>query len=220
MNRTPPHGPPARWEKLESRSLVRTRILELRAVRHRHPVRGTDREFVVMEAPDWCNVLALTPAGALVLVRQFRFGVDEFSLEIPGGMVDPGEDPVAAGVRELREETGYEGVRARLLGTVHPNPAIQANRCHLVLVEEAVRTARTAWDADEEIEVTVVPVPEVLAAARDGRITHALVLNALFLLEPVWEKLRGGQTAGAGRRRPDPRRGKSRRKSKAPESGG
>ncbi|MEI6860662.1 MAG: NUDIX hydrolase [Verrucomicrobiota bacterium] len=219
-----PYGPPARWEKLGTRRLAHTRIFDLLAVRHRHPVRGTKREFVVIDAPDWCNVLALTPDGALVLVRQFRFGLGDFSLEIPGGVIDPGEDPVAAAERELREETGYTGARARLLGTVHPNPAIQSNRCHLVLVEEAVRAGGTAWDADEEIEITTAPVAEVLAAAREGRITHALVLNALFLLEPVWRELRGtrptGQSAVAGRRRPDPRRGKSRRRSKAPESAG
>jgi hypothetical protein len=72
---------------------------------------------------------------------------------------------------------------------VHPNPAIQSNRCHFVLVEDAARTAAQAWDADEEIEVTTVPVDEVLARARDGRITHALVLNALLLFEPVWAAL-------------------------------
>src|SRR5664279_4692538 len=107
-----------------------------------------------MHAPDWVNVLALTPDHRLVLVRQFRFGVDAFSLEIPGGVMEPDEDPVAAGLRELREETGFTGRGARLLGSVHPNPAIQSNRCHIVLVEEAVRTEALEWDADEEIEVT------------------------------------------------------------------
>ncbi len=187
---TPHHGPPARWEKLGERSLASTRVLELRAARYRHPARGTEKEFVVMDAPSWCNVLAVTPAGELVLVRQFRFGLGDFSLEIPGGVMDPGEDPVAAAVRELREETGFTGAHARLLGTVHPNPAIQSNRCHLVLVEDAASTAAQEWDADEEIEVTTVPVDEVLAAARSGRITHALVLNALFLFEPVWAERR------------------------------
>jgi 8-oxo-dGTP pyrophosphatase MutT (NUDIX family) len=189
MSTAPQHGPPARWEKLGERSLASTRVLELRAARYRHPMRCTDREFVVIDAPDWCNVVALTPAGELVLVRQFRFGVGDFSWEIPGGMLDPGEDPVAAAVRELREETGFAGARARLLGTVHPNPAIQSNRCHLVLVEDAARATSQEWDADEEIEVSTAPVAEVLAWARSGRITHALVLNALFLFEPVWAEL-------------------------------
>jgi 8-oxo-dGTP pyrophosphatase MutT (NUDIX family) len=177
---------PARWEKLATKSLVQTRVLELTSVHFRHPVRGTERDFVVVRAPDWVNVLALTAAGELVLVRQFRYGTEGFSVEIPGGVMEPGEDPVEAGLRELREETGFTGKRARLLGSTHPNPAIQSNRCHFVFVEDAVRTEELEWDADEEIEVVVQPADEVLALARAGGITHALVLNALFLFEPFW----------------------------------
>jgi len=140
----------------------------------------------VIAAPDWVNVIALTPDGRLVLVRQFRFGSDDFSLEIPGGVVEAGEMPVAAGVRELREETGFAGERARLLASIHPNPAIQQNRCHLVLVEEVRRQAATSWDADEEIEVLTAPVSEVLDWARTGRITHSLVLCGLFHFEGWW----------------------------------
>lgn len=182
---------PSRWEKLGESTQAKTRVLELRSVRYRHPVRGTERDFVVVQAPDWVNVLALTPDRRLVLVRQFRFGVDAFSLEIPGGMMEPGEDPVAAGLRELREETGFTGQRARLLGSVQPNPAIQSNRCHFVFVEEAVRTAELEWDADEEIEVTTLPADEALALARRGAITHGLVLDALFMFEPHWRALNG-----------------------------
>jgi len=187
----PPTPDPARWEKHGRRLVASTRVLDLYAVQFRHPVRGTEREFIVVDAPDWVNVIALTPDGHLVLVRQFRYGIDAFSLEIPGGVIERGEDPVVAGTRELREETGYAGPAARLLGSVHPNPAIQSNRCHLVLVEAAVRTGEAAWDHDEEIAVTTAPVEEVFAWARSGRITHALVLNALWLFEPVWAELKG-----------------------------
>jgi len=182
---------PSRWERHGRRLVASTRVLDLYAVQFRHPVRGTKREFIVVDAPDWVNVIALTPQGHLVLVRQFRYGIDAFSLEIPGGVIEHGEDPVAAGVRELREETGYAGGTARLLGSVNPNPAIQNNRCHLVLVEAAVRAGDTAWDHDEEIAVSTAPVEEVFAWARTGHITHALVLNALWLFEPVWTELKG-----------------------------
>jgi len=171
--------------------LATTPVIKVLGVRYRHPVRKTDKEFTVIAAPAWVNVLALTPAGHLVLVRQFRFGIDDFSLEIPGGMIDAGEDPVAAGLRELREETGFAGTGARLLGTVHPNPAIQNNCCHLILVENAEPRTASAWDADEEIEVSTAPVDEVLAWARSGRITHSLVLNALLYFEPIWRGGRG-----------------------------
>lgn len=177
---------PARWEKLGHTSLAQTRVFDLHSVRYRHPGRRTERDFIVAHPPDWVNVLALTPDHRLVLVRQFRFGADDFALEIPGGVMERGEAPLAAGLRELREETGYTGAPARVLGAVRPNPAIQSNRCHIVLVEQAVASAPTAWDHDEEIELLTLPVEEVLALARNGGISHSLVLNALFLFEPVW----------------------------------
>jgi ADP-ribose pyrophosphatase len=162
--------------------LASTRVLDLKSVRFRHPVRGTEKDFVVMHAPDWVNVVALTPDDRLVLVRQFRFGANALSLEVPGGVIEQGEDPVAAGMRELSEETGYGGV-PRHLGSVHPNPAIQDNRCHFVLVEGAVYKGPMKWDHDEEIEVSTAPVGEVLAWARSGAITHSLTVAALMLFE-------------------------------------
>lgn len=181
---------PSRWEKGASRSLAATRIFDVQGITFRHPVRGTEREFVVIAAPDWVNVIAITPDHRLVLVNQFRYGTDAFSWEVPGGVIDAGEDPVAAGVRELREETGYTGKSARLLGTVNPNPAILNNRCHLVLVEDVARTEQQDWDPDEEIEVCALPVEEVLKWAYSGRITHSLVLNALFLFAPHWAEIK------------------------------
>ncbi|MBK8856970.1 MAG: NUDIX hydrolase [Opitutaceae bacterium] len=190
MNHTPGH--PARWLKLGQTLLAQTRVFDLHNVRYRHPQRGTERDFVVANPPDWVNVIALTPDHQLVLVRQFRFGIDDFALEIPGGVIDAGEDPLVAGPRELREETGFSGTAASLLGSVRPNPAILSNRCHVVFVEHAVATDATAWDHDEEIEVLTLPVEEVLALARSGGITHSLVLNALFMFEPRWRAMQGG----------------------------
>jgi len=184
--------PPQRWQKLRSERHASTRIFDVARVTYRHPGRERERDFFVIEAPDWVNVVALTPAHHLVLVRQFRYGVDDFSVEIPGGVIEAGEDPVAAAARELREETGYAGTSARLLGSVHPNPAMQNNRCHLVLVEGVRPTAALEWDEDEEIELLTRPVDEVYSMAYRGGITHALVLDALLLFAPVWAQLRPG----------------------------
>ena len=186
-----PHKP-QRWEKLGQTLQTHTRIFDVQSVRYRHPGRKAERDFFVIDAPDWVNVIALTVDHQLVLVRQFRFGTDEFSLEIPGGVIERGEDPVAAGLRELREESGYSGATARLLGSVHPNPAMQNNRCHLVLVEGVQRRDDLEWDEDEEFEILTMPVEDVYQLAYRGGITHALVMDGLLLFRPVWEKLRGG----------------------------
>jgi ADP-ribose pyrophosphatase len=185
-----PDPSPARWEPQGHTILARTRVFDLHSVRFRHPRRGTEKDFVVMRPPGWVNIIAVTPDHQLVLVRQFRFGVDDFTVEIPGGLMDPAESPLATATRELREETGFIGGAPRLLGTVDPNPAIQSNTCHIVLITGAQRRAEMEWDADEEIEVRLQPVDEVMAAARSGEIRHSLVLNALFLFEPVWAEMK------------------------------
>ena len=190
MAEQPP--PPKRWKKLGARLVARTRIFDVQSVDFRHPARPQPQDFFVINAPDWVNVVALTPDRHLVLVRQFRFGIDDFSVEIPGGVMDPGEDAIAAGLRELREETGYTGTGARRLGSVHPNPAMQANRCHLVLVENARPTEKLDWDPNEEFEIMTRPVDEVYQLAYAGGITHAMVLDALLLFAPVWAELKRG----------------------------
>ena len=183
-------GEPQRWRHLRSEPFATTRIFDVVRAIYQHPDREKAQDFFVINPPDWVNVVALTPEHHLVLVRQFRYGINDFSLEIPGGIIDAGEDPVAAGVRELREESGYVGTTARLLGSVHPNPAMQSNRCHLVLVEQARPLADLEWDPDEEFGILTKPVEEVYTLARHGGITHALVLDALLLFAPHWEKLK------------------------------
>jgi 8-oxo-dGTP pyrophosphatase MutT (NUDIX family) len=180
---------PPRWDVLTHEKLLQTRIFDVRSTRYRHPVRQVERDFIVIDPPDWVNVVALTPDHRIVLVRQFRYGADALSLETPGGVMEAGETPAVAGLRELQEETGYTGAPAKILGSVQPNPAIQSNRCHFLYVENAIVSAPMSWDHDEELEVVALPVAEVLAQARNGRITHSLVLNALFLFEPIWRTL-------------------------------
>ena len=188
MSDLPPQ--PRRWQRLGSEPVATTRIFDVVRAIYQHPERTKAQDFFVINPPDWVNVVALTPDGQLVLVRQFRYGINDFSLEVPGGVIDAGEDPLAAGVRELREESGYVGTAARLLGSVHPNPAMQSNRCHLILVENARPVADLDWDPDEEFAILTKPVDEVYALAATGGITHAMVLNALLLFAPHWEKLK------------------------------
>lgn len=142
-----------------------------------------------MDAPDWVLVVAVTTAGELVMVRQFRFGSSELSLEVPGGVADHGEhDPIATARRELLEETGYTGGEAWLAGTVFPNPALQRNRCHFVIIDGVHATNTRKFDEHEDIAMETLPVARVLEMARTGHITHALALTALFFFEGEWRR--------------------------------
>lgn len=135
------------------------------------------REYVRLRVPDWANVAALTAAGEVVLVRQHRIGIDAETLELPGGIVDPGEDPAEGVLRELREETGYGGGELVPLGFVHPNPAMQDNRIFLFALLGAERLGEPEPDEDEAIEVELASLAELPALLRTGAITHALVVN-------------------------------------------
>jgi ADP-ribose pyrophosphatase len=146
-----------------------------------HPTVGAQR-FSVIESPDWVNIIAVTPRDEVVVIRQFRPGTAKVQIEIPGGMIDPGETPEVAAPRELAEETGYTAKRWRLLGKVAPNPAIQNNYLYCYLAEGAELTAPRHLDGSEVIEVELVPLAQVRAMMRDGTIDHALVITAFGLL--------------------------------------
>ncbi len=172
---------PPSWDLLEDTLLVACRVWDLRARRYRHPDRGNEGEFYYIDSRDWVIVVARTASGELILVRQFRWGTDALSWELPGGIVDEGEDPITAGLRELREETGYVAERARLIGQCNPNPAILNNRCHIVFAEHAVLVeSGTAWDTHEEMQIRIMPEAEVLQWARECKIGHALTLTGLL----------------------------------------
>jgi 8-oxo-dGTP pyrophosphatase MutT (NUDIX family) len=158
-------------------------VYQILRERWTHPARGQADDFFVIDLPDWALALALTPAHELVMVQQFRFGSARLGWELPAGCVDPGEDPVAAARRELYEESGYSGDAAELLGVVEPNPALQRNQCHIVLVRDARLTGAGDPGAHEEFAVRAIPLAEVAAMAADGRISHAIVHTALWFLE-------------------------------------
>jgi ADP-ribose pyrophosphatase len=175
------HSGPSRWDLVDDQLLTACRVWDLRARRYRHPGNGTEGEFYYIDSRDWVIVVARTSSGELILVRQFRWGSDALSWEFPGGIVDEGEDPVAAGLRELREETGYVAQSGRLIGQCKPNPAILNNHCHIVFADNVeLSDAGTEWDEHEEMEIRAMPEAEVFEWAAACKIGHALALTGLL----------------------------------------
>jgi 8-oxo-dGTP pyrophosphatase MutT (NUDIX family) len=155
-------------------------LFRLRRERFRSRHSGKVHAFYVMHLADAVNVVAVTPERQLVMVRQFRAGSGHDSLETPGGLLEPEENALAAGARELLEETGYAGDPPELLGTVWSNPSIMSSRSTTLVIKNARRVALPKLDHNEELTVELVPAADVMAMIRDGRIDHSLVVAGLL----------------------------------------
>jgi 8-oxo-dGTP pyrophosphatase MutT (NUDIX family) len=168
--------------------LTKTRVFELRQHRARSQLDPSlTGDFVYLRTPSWVNVVAITPEGALLFVEQYRHGSRSITLEIPGGMVDPGEDYLTAGARELIEETGYAGDAAILIGEGYPNPAIQDTRLGTVLILNARVVAPLDLGHHEELAVTRHLESALPGLVSGGQIDHALVVAAFYHLA-VWRQ--------------------------------
>jgi 8-oxo-dGTP pyrophosphatase MutT (NUDIX family) len=171
-------SPPA-WEVLGREPLQDCRVFRVHRATVRPPRSAHTHPFYTIAADHWVNVVATTAQGELVMVRQWRHGASKVTLEIPGGLIDPGELPETAAARELLEETGYAPQRIRPLGHVNPNPALFDNRVHTYLAEQCERVREVENGPLEETLVELVPAAELPARLRGGEIDHALVIAAL-----------------------------------------
>jgi len=166
------------WRRTRSQQGGSYRVFSIRTDTAISPRTNKSHDFYVIESRDWINIIPLTPDDRVVMVRQYRHGSREITLEIPGGIVDPGETSQGAAVRELLEETGYQAENCVQIGEVNPNPAIFSNRCFTFLARKVKKVADPKPDQAEDIEVILVPLSDIPELIRQGKIDHAIVVAA------------------------------------------
>ena len=174
---------PETWAVVSTRELADCRVFKVREDTSHRDSDGIESTFFVVENPDWANIVAVTKDREVVLIEQFRHGSGSLILEIPGGMADDGEDPLAAASRELIEETGYSPGTMIAIGRSFPNPAIQNNTIHHFLALDCEKTADVAFDDHESIATRLVPLSELENLVHNGEIMHSLAITAIYYAE-------------------------------------
>ncbi|MHC9538354.1 MAG: NUDIX hydrolase [Vulcanimicrobiota bacterium] len=168
------------WKRLEPEFLCDAKIFTLQKIPSLSPETGKEFDFFRLEAQDWVNVVALTPDNNAILVVQQRHGIDKATLEIPAGLVDPGEEPSRAALRELEEETGYVPEELIHIGTCYPNPAFLTNTCYSYLARNCTPRGTVQQDASEEVKMLLVPEPELHHLLLKGLLGNSMGIVALY----------------------------------------
>jgi ADP-ribose pyrophosphatase len=175
------------WPCIRSQSVQSFQIFSIRADTTLSPRTSVEHDFYVIETRDWVNIIPLTSDHQVVMIRQYRHGSREVTLEIPGGLADPGDTPEKAAARELLEETGYRAEQLIKIGKVNPNPALFDNDCYTFVARNIEKIGDPMPDQTEDIEVVLIPLVDIPELIRKGKIDHAIVISAFchyFLQHP------------------------------------
>lgn len=176
-----------RWKLLRSEPGPDMRVFTVRYDWMENPRNGSPVKATILEAPDWVNIVAVTPEDTIVVVDQYRFGTGNVTTEIPAGLINEGEDPEEAARRELKEETGYTSSQWIYLGWVEPNPAFLNNRCHQWLARDVRLTDPRDLDDGEDIAVRILSLNQIRREIRQGTFRNSLALLALSQALNLWD---------------------------------
>ena len=174
---------PKKWKTLETKRIFGNRIFGFREDTVVSPKTNNSHPVWVMDAPTWVNIIPITRDKKVVMIKQYRFGSKEISLEIPGGMVNAEEDTKSAATREMKEETGYDSSEVFKIGRVSPNPALMTNSTYSYVALGVEKTDEQKLDDMEDIEVLEVDLEKIPSLIEKGEIDHSLVISAFYFFE-------------------------------------
>ncbi len=171
-----------KWDLLGKKVLVETPIFQFLQYKLFDNNKNSTHEFYIIDSQDWVNIVPITSDNKIVLIKQYRAGTGEITIEVPGGIIDAGETPEQTAKRELEEETGYIAKKYYKISDVYPNPAFITNKCHYVIAEDVELLGKIHFDPSEYIETFTVSMTEIGNMIKKGEITHAITLNAFLFL--------------------------------------
>ncbi len=170
------------WKVVDEHYYEKFRIFSAKRSKRVNPRTGKSFDFFLMEGLDWVSIIPITKDKEVVLVRQYRHGSESFTLETPGGTLEPEDiSPQERAIIELKEETGYSIKRVEHLGTVHANPAMQSMRMHFFVGYDAEVVQEQELDPGEDITVIKRPLEEVLTSLGKGEYSHGLIVAGFGL---------------------------------------
>jgi len=173
--------PPRNWVCEASEKGPELKIFNVRFDLMRNPRNGERERMVILESPDAVNVVALDDQQRMLFVRQYRFGISRYTLELPGGMVESEEPQEQAVQRELKEETGAVARTWSYLGCIPSNPVFQDSYIHHWWAQGVEIAATPQLDDGEEIFLEWMSEAEVYRKLMSGQFEHPHTVNALLL---------------------------------------
>jgi len=174
------------WQLIKSEPAIDLKIVKIRHDFYKNPRNQKVVKTIAIEGNNAANVIAKTKAGKIIMVRQFRFGIGDYTLEIPGGMIDEGEDTLKAAQREVREETGYVGDNWQYLGNILSNPVWMDSTIHHYYMENATLKYELELDEAEDVEIILLSPEEVYQKIADGTIKHPHTISAFYFARKIF----------------------------------